>query len=137
MTKRILLLTAALLIAACSRPNSPLAAPGGVMADTAKAAAAAAAVPDFANRIWKVADGSAGDPGTYYVFLSDGSMLVTSPHGKPAIGSWHLSGEMLTLTEEGLPHPAAVFRQTADTFGIRIAGPGAPVQITFVRGVTP
>jgi hypothetical protein len=60
-----------------------VAAPGGAIADTARPAAGAAAAPDFANRIWKVADGSAGDPGTYYVFLSDGSMLVTSPHGTP------------------------------------------------------
>ena len=137
MSTRVIALPAAVLIAACSRPNPPVSTPGGAMADTARSAGAAPAVPDFANRIWKVAEGSGGDPGTYYVFLSDGSMLITSPHGTPAIGSWYLSGETLTLTEEGVPHPAVVLQETADTFGIRIAGPGAPVQITFVPGVTP
>ena len=111
-------LAVALLVAACSRPGSP----------------AETAVPEFANRIWKVAKGSAGDPGTFYVFLSDGSMLITSPHGTPSLGSWHYSGEVLTMVEEGLPHPATVLQSTADTLGIRISSSGEPVELTFVPG---
>ena len=91
-------------------------------------------VPDFANRVWKVAKGSAGDPGTFYVFLSDGSMLITSPHGTPALGSWHYSGEVLTLVEEGLPHQATVLQATPDTLSIRFAGSGEPLAMTFVPG---
>jgi hypothetical protein len=134
-------LAVALLVAACSRPGSP-AAPAGDVASAAPGlggkpaggAPAETAVPEFANRTWKVAKGSAGDPGTFYVFLSDGSMLITSPHGTPSLGSWHYSGEVLTMVEEGLPHPATVLQSTADTLGIRISSSGEPVELTFVPG---
>ena len=95
---------------------------------------AEAAVPDFANRVWKVAKGSAGDPGTFYVFLADGSMLITSPHGKPSLGTWHYSGDVLTLVEEGLPHQATILHATLDTFAISGTGSGEPVVLTFVPG---
>jgi hypothetical protein len=131
-------LLAMLVSSACNRPG-PLTVPGsslpGATSGTGPASAGrAGAVPDFANRVWKVAKGSQGDPGTFYVFLSDGSMLITSPHGTPSLGSWHYSGEVLTIEEEGLPHQATVLRSTPDTFAIRIAGPGQPVLLTFVPG---
>ena len=134
-------LAAGLLLVACSKPAPPMT-PASDMpspAPTAGSGGSAAGaehqpVPDFANRVWKVAKGSAGDPGTYYVFLSDGSMLIASAHGTPALGSWHYSGEVLTLVEEGLPHQATVLQATPDTLAIRMAGPGQPVAITFVPG---
>jgi hypothetical protein len=134
-------LAVGLLLCACSRPappttpasDMPSAAPAAGSGESATGAAHQP-VPDFANRIWKVAKGSAGDPGTFYVFLSDGSMLITSPHGTPALGSWHYSGEVLTLVEDGLPHQATVLQATLDTLAIRIAGPGQPVAMTFVPG---
>jgi hypothetical protein len=133
-------LAAGLLLAACSKPappttpasDMPSAAPTAAGSGGSAAGAGHQPVPDFANRIWKVAKGSAGDPGTFYVFLSDGSMLITSPHGTPALGSWHYSGEVLTLVEEGLPHQATVLQATLDTLAIRIAGSGQPVAMTFV-----
>jgi hypothetical protein len=138
-------LTGALLVGACSRPAPPTTpasdmpsaagpASGAPAPASDRAGAAAQPLPDFANRIWKVAKGSEGDPGTFYVFLSDGSMLITSPHGTPALGSWHYSGEVLTLVEEGLPHQATVLQATPETLAIRIAGPGQPVAMTFVPG---
>jgi hypothetical protein len=130
-------LAAALLLLACSRPSPP--APPASETPAASTGAAAPAgppaergVPDFANRIWKVAKGSAGDPGTYYVFLGDGSMLISSPHGTPALGAWHYSGEVLTLVEESVPHQATVLHATPDTLAIRIVGSGQPVDMTFV-----
>ena len=136
-------LAAGLLLAACSKPappttpasDMPSAPPTAAGSGKSAAGAAHQPVPDFANRIWKVAKGSAGDPGTFYVFLSDGSMLITSPHGTPALGSWHYSGEVLTLVEEGLPHQAIVLQATPDTLAIRIAGSGEPVAMTFVPGI--
>lgn len=126
----------------CKRP-SPLTVPassapaGSTAAGTAPAAAtgrAEAAVPVFANRVWKVAKGSQGDAGTFYVFLSDGSLLITSPHGTPSLSTWHYSGDVLTMVEEGLPHQATILRSTLDTFAISVAGSGPPVLLTFVPG---
>jgi hypothetical protein len=135
-----LLLVTATIATACKRP-APLTAPAGTASAGAPATPsgggrAETAVPDFANRVWKVAKGSQGDPGTYYVFLSDGSLLVSSPHGTPSLGSWHYSGEVLTMEEEGLPHQATVLRSTPDTFAVRLSGPGQPVLLTFVPGAS-
>jgi hypothetical protein len=68
------------------------------------------------------------------VFLADGSLLITSPHGTPSLGTWHYSGEVLTMVEQGLPHQATVLRLTPDTFSISIAGSGQPVVLTFTPG---
>ena len=134
-------LAVGLVLGACSRPAPP-ATPGGDIPSAAASVGAGASgagpahqpVPDFANRIWKVAKGSEGDPGTFYVFLSDGTMLIASRHGTPALGTWHYSGEVLTLVEEGLPHHATVMQATPDTLAIRVAGSGEPVAMTFVPG---
>ena len=138
------MLAAVSVSSACNRPSpltvpassSPAGTTGTAAAPAATAGRAEAAVPQFANRVWKVAKGSEGDPGTFYVFLSDGSLLITSPHGTPSLGTWHYSGDVLTMVEEGLPHQATVLRSTLDTFAIRIAGPGQPVLLTFVPGAS-
>jgi hypothetical protein len=136
------MLAATAVTSACKRP-SPLTVPASTapVDSTASGAASAtaagkaeAAVPVFANRVWKVAKGSQGDPGTFYVFLSDGSLLITSPHGTPALSTWHYSGDVLTMVEEGLPHQATILRSTLDTFAISVAGSGQPVLLTFVPG---
>lgn len=134
------LLAAASVSIACNRPG-PLTVPAGnSQAGSAGPAVgppvgrAQRAAPDFVNRVWKVARGSEGDPGTFYVFLDDGSLLIASPHGRPSLGSWHSSGDVLTMVEQGMPRQASVQRSTPDTFAIRIAGPGQPVQLTFVPG---
>ena len=135
-------LAAALLGPACSRPGPPAATADKPPATDVRSAppvapARSASVPEFADKIWKVARSSAGDPGTYYVFLADGSMLITSPHGTPAVGRWRYAADVLTLVEEGLPHPATILRSTADSLEIRITSPGEPVRITFVRVAAP
>jgi hypothetical protein len=133
-------LLAATMSTACNRPG-PLTVPAsGAPAAAAGTAAepaggrAETAVPDFANRVWKVAKGSEGDPGTFYVFLADGSLLIASPHGTPSLGDWHYSGDVLTMVEDGVPHQATLVRSTPDTFAVRIAGAGRPVLVTFVAG---
>jgi hypothetical protein len=133
-------LLAATLSTACNRPGQLTVPASGASSGASGMAAgpagsrAEAAAPDFANRVWKVAKGSEGDPGTFYVFLADGSLLVASPHGTPSLGDWHYSGDVLTMVEEGVPHQATLVRSTPDTFAIRIAGPGRPVLVTFVAG---
>lgn len=88
--------------------------------------------PAFANRVWKVDASSAVERGTLYVFLGDGTLLITSAHGTPSLGRWETAGAGLALVEEGLRHPADVLALTVDTFTIRVRSPGQPVDITFV-----
>ena len=113
-------LACALAGAACSAGSRP---------DTAKAAAPAVS---FVNRVWRVASSSSGiEPGMLYVFLSDGTLVISSPHGTPAFGSWKRDGAGLTLIEEGRPYKVDVLKLSADEFRIMINNPGNAVEIAF------
>ncbi|HUQ15100.1 MAG TPA: hypothetical protein VM094_03525 [Gemmatimonadales bacterium] len=101
------------------------------------AAATQDSAPAFVNKLWKVSRPSSVEPGTLYVFFADGTLLITSSHGTPALGRWEHRGDTLTLIEEGIPHPATVRRLLADTFAIAFQGRGAPLDITFVRETAP
>ena len=65
------------------------------------------------------------------MFLSDGTLVMASPHGTPAFGTWRHKGDSLTITEEGLEYPVDIVELTEDVFRIRIRGPGEPVVIRF------
>ncbi len=100
-------LAATLLLAACSQP----------------------APPAFANKVWKALTSSAVEPGTFYVFLSDGTLLITPAHGTSALGRGYCSqssaerqgvsmpkGYWITLYRS-VSNPAALTEYT------RLAGP--------------
>ena len=86
-----LALSAGFLFCACSGGVSPAERPKE------------AAVPGFVNRVWRVSESSGVAPGTLYVFLSEGTLLVTSPQSKPALGSWRTEAGVLTMVEEFIP----------------------------------
>ena len=93
--------------------------------------------PEFVSKLWKVSRSSGVEPGTRYVFFADGTILITSSHGTPALGRWEYRGDTLTLIEEGIPYPATVRRLLADTFAITVRSPGEPLDIIFVRETAP
>ncbi len=113
-------LTSSLLLAACS-----------------KQAVKQAVGPGFVNRVWSVASSSSVAPGTLYVFLSEGTLLVASPHGKPALGTWKYEGGALTMVEEGRPYRTDILKLSAEEFRIRSNNPGEPVEIGLVPAVAP
>jgi hypothetical protein len=76
-------------------------------------------------------------PGTLYVFLSEGTLLITSPNSKPALGTWKYEGGALTMVEEGIPYKVDILRLSKDEFRIRSNNPGQPVEITLVPGRLP
>ena len=92
----------------------------------------AVAAPTFVNRVWRVAHSSGVEPGALYTFLSEGTLVIASPHNRPAIGSWSREGEGLVMVEESLRYPVDILAATADSFSIRMHNPGEPVLITFV-----
>jgi hypothetical protein len=93
--------------------------------------------PGFINIVWKVSESPGVAPGTLYVFLSDGTLVVASPHGKPAVGTWRDAGGVLTMVEEGLPYQVDVLNVSHDEFRIRSHHPGKPAEITFVPAEKP
>jgi len=88
--------------------------------------------PTFVNKVWRVASSSSIEPGMLYVFLSDGTLVISSPHGTPALGSWKPAGDGLTMVEEGIPYKVDVLKLSADEFRIMINNPGNAVEIAFV-----
>lgn len=78
-----------------------------------------------------VAESQQVAPGELRVFLSEGTLVMASPHGTPALGSWRYRGGRLTITEEGLPYDVDILELRQSAFRIRIHGPGEPVDIRF------
>lgn len=93
--------------------------------------AAPAAAPSFINKVWRVKDASSIPGGGLYVFVSDGTMLITSPNSKPALGAWNQNDGQLTWIEEGRPYKVDVLSIDAMQFHVRVNSPGDPVDILF------
>ncbi len=104
-----------------------------VMTASAGVACAPAAAPSFENRVWRVAESTAVAPGQLYVFFSDGTLVITSATGTPALGTWKRDGDGIVMIEEGRPYRVEVLALTDAEFSIRSHNPGPPVDIRFVR----
>ncbi len=86
----------------------------------------------FVDTVWKVRTSRQVASGQLYVFLSGGALVVASPNGKPALGSWTYKNGILTLTEEGQRYTAGIVTLTPREFRIKIHNPGSPVEMTLV-----
>lgn len=86
----------------------------------------------FVNRVWRVAgvDGVATDQ--LYVFLSGGTLVITSATGTPMLGRWAHAGPGLTMVEEGREYTTDILSLTGDEFRLRSHNPGQPVEIRLV-----
>ena len=110
MHVRLFILAALFALASCSDPPPHVA-------------------PSFINKVWSVTDSTTVAPGTLYVFLSEGTLVITSSHSTPMTGKWSKTDEGLTMAEEGLSYRVDVLRLTDSEFRIRSHNPGKPVDI--------
>jgi hypothetical protein len=99
--------------------------------DTADSAAS------FVNKVWRVSESASVAPGTLYVFLSEGTLVITSPNSEPALGTWKYEGGRLTMVEDGVPYKVDVLKLSQDEFKIRSNNPGEPVEISLVPAGVP
>jgi hypothetical protein len=117
---------AALVLYGCSAPEpSP--------PDSSTTTTAGAASPSFVNTVWVVAESKDVAVGELRVFLSDGTLVMTSPHATPAFGQWRYTDGNLTITEEGLDYRTEILELSESAFRIRMLSPGEPVEILFER----
>lgn len=124
----VLAISLALLASGCSEQSAP---------PEPQAQPATEGPAGFVNTVWSVSESSGVAPGTLYVFLSDGSLVITSSNSKPALGKWRYEGGVLTMIETGLPYQADIVTLTRDEFTIKSHSPGAPVTITFAPAERP
>ena len=136
------LVSVALLVSACS-PSSEQApkAAGQAASKTesaeaplqAEAVKAASQKPaTFINKVWKVEQSNAVAAGQLYAFLSDGTLVITAPQQKPALGTWSYQAKKLVMTEEGIAYPVDILALSENSFSIRMHSPGDPVDIQLV-----
>lgn len=121
------LLVALLAVAGCSAKNSSQTVSGGETTQKASPGAPAS----FVNRVWVVAESKQVALGELRVFLSEGTLVMASPHGTPALGKWRHDAGRLTITEEGREYQVEILELSQDVFHIQIHGPGEPVDIRF------
>src|SRR5689334_17296033 len=72
----------------------------------------AAAAPSFVNRVWSVQSSNAVATGQLYVFLSEGTLVIASPNGKPALGNWKQHERTFTMVEEGIAYDVEILELT-------------------------
>ncbi|MGH8728851.1 MAG: hypothetical protein ACREV9_12015 [Burkholderiales bacterium] len=70
--------------------------------------------------------------GTLYVFLGEGTLVITSPNSEPAVGTWKYESGVLTMIEEGIPYKVDVLKSSANEFKIKSNNPGEAVEITLL-----
>ena len=86
----------------------------------------------FIDRVWRVRESSAVAPGTLYVFLSDGTLLVAADKQKPSFWRWTYEHGALTMIEESVAYPTDILTLNDKEFTIRSHNPGEAVLITLV-----
>ncbi len=128
---------AVVLLAACSRDAtapSPatVARPPAATTPVAHAAAEAGKAPAFVDKVWRVAPSSTLAPGTIYVFLGNGVLVIHSPGGTPMVGQWHQAAGQLSMVEEGVAYPTDIVSLDAGHLVLRSHNPGGSVLIPLV-----
>ncbi len=119
-------------LVACERAGDQKPAPSpAALPEQAARPAPAKANASFVNRVWTVAESKQVAPGEVRVFLSDGTLVMTSPHAAPAFGKWRYGDGRLTIIEEGLEYPVDILALDENAFRIRMLSPGEPVEILF------
>ncbi|UNK48793.1 hypothetical protein MNR01_13730 [Lysobacter sp. S4-A87] len=86
----------------------------------------------FVDKVWKVSKSGAVEPGTTYVFLADGTLVIDSPNGTPMHGRWSFDKGALVMVEEGISYPTEIIAIDDSQFHIRSHNPGEPVDIELV-----
>lgn len=116
-----------LLAAACSRE------PETASVATAPAPPPPASVkPGFVNKVWEVSVSTGVAPGTLYAFLSDGTLVVTSPNSKAAFGAWSYANGALTMIEESQEYKVDILKLSPEELRLKSHNPGGSVEILLV-----
>ena len=84
------------------------------------------------NRVWTVTQSTSVAPGTLYVFLAEGTLIIASSTGTPLVGSWKFESQTLTMVEEGIAYRVEILAISETELRLRSHNPGQRVDITLV-----
>jgi len=128
--QRAVCVFALVLVAACSETS-----------DTAgklpPAAQQAVAKPGFVNKVWEVSVSTGVAPGMLYVFLSDGTLVMSSPNSQAAVGAWAYRNGVFTMTEDSKEYTVDILGLSSEEFRIRSNHPGGSVEIAMAPAKSP
>ncbi len=127
LLQRAACLLALVLVAACSETSDT-----ADKLPPAAQQAAAAGKPGFVNKVWEVSLSTGVTPGMLYVFLSDGTLVMTSKNSQPAFGRWTYQNGALSMIEDGQEYKTDILSLGTDEFRIRSHNPGGSIEIAMV-----
>jgi hypothetical protein len=124
--RRVCCLVALVLVAGCSKEPEPV--------DLAHAPtpSPASVKPGFINKVWEVNLSTGVAPGTLYAFLSDGTLVVSSPNSKAAFGAWTFKNGKLTMIEEAQEYKTDILTLNHDELRLKSHNPGGSIEIVLV-----
>jgi hypothetical protein len=91
-------------LAACAPTSAPPPAPPTDEVE--------AAPPAFANRVWRITSPAGRAMGSFYLFLSDGTLVMTSCVETYRLAAWHLAApDRVTIVEDATTSYSADVRR--------------------------
>jgi len=118
-------IAALLLAAACSKdPDTAAAYPPAGQPSNVK--------PGFINKVWEVNLSTGVAPGMLYAFLSDGTLVLTSPNSKAAFGAWTYKEGVLRMVEESQEYKVDILSLSHDELRLRSNHPKGSVEIMLM-----
>lgn len=88
--------------------------------------------PGFINKVWEVSLSTGVAPGTLYVFLSDGTLAITSPGSKATFGAWTYKKGKLTMIEQSQEYKTDILTLNHEELRLKSHNPGGSVEIVLV-----
>lgn len=100
--------------------------------DASSTAQASNVRPGFINKVWEVSLSTGVAPGMLYTFLSDGTLVMTSPNTKAAFGAWTYRDGALTMIEGSQEYKTEILNLSHEELRLKSHNPGGSVEILLV-----
>lgn len=116
-----------LALSACSRASTSAPAPQP-----------ASDSPTFTNRVWRIVSPGGRAPGSFYAFLSDGSLVMTSCVETYRLATWRLmSPQRVEITEDPITrYEADIARADPTRLELRLHLKSEVVDLAFEPAAT-
>lgn len=128
-----------LALSACDKtPAPPSTATSAADSSTASPSPVSSpANPAFINKVWKVAPSADGQGDQLYVFLSDGTLLLSATNSTPTLGRWEIREGIFFMVEEGISYQTDITALSQGELKLGSHNPGGIKEITLLPAEQP